>query len=69
MQALHFIALDVDEIYGVSQANKESSGIDRCAYAIRLIGKKEGGELPPHPLFVTHRKLLNNYSPLQKLRS
>lgn len=69
MQALHFIALDVEVICGVSQVNKNESGMDSCAYVIRLAAKKEGGELPPHPSLVTHQKLLSNYSPLQKLRS
>jgi hypothetical protein len=43
--------------------------MDICAYAIRLVAKKEGGELPLHPSLVTQQKLLSNYSPLQKLRS
>jgi len=69
MKALSLIALDVEEICGVSQANKNESGMDRRANAIRLTVKKEGGELPPHPSLVTHQKLLGDYSPLQKLRS
>jgi hypothetical protein len=60
---------DVEEICGVRQANKNESEIDSCAYAIRLVAKKKGGELPPHPSLVTHQKLLSDYSPLQKLRS
>ncbi len=60
---------EVEEICRVSQANKNESGMESCAHAIRLGAKKEGGELPPHPSLVTHQKLLSDYSPLQKLRS
>jgi hypothetical protein len=60
---------DVEELYGVSQANKNESGMDSCADTIKLGANKKGGELPPHPSLVTHQKLLSDYSPLQKLRS